>query len=69
MSNTSVLDVNIDSGRKHQIRRHIAFLGHPICGDRLYGNGDNSKDLQLSAYYLAFCCPFTKRQKEYTLSI
>jgi tRNA pseudouridine32 synthase/23S rRNA pseudouridine746 synthase len=65
-SDTSVLDVDIDSGRKHQIRRHVAFLGHPICGDRLYGNGDDSKDLQLSAYYLEFCCPFTHRQRIYT---
>lgn len=67
LSDTSVLDVNIDTGRKHQIRRHAASLGHPVCGDRLYGNNDNSKDLQLSAYYLSFCCPFSNGKKEYSL--
>ena len=32
----SLLDVRIETGRKHQIRRHLAAIGHPIIGDRLY---------------------------------
>ncbi len=54
----SLLDVSIETGRKHQIRRHLAGLGHPVIGDRLYGTGaDDGVDLQLTAYLLAFECP------------
>lgn len=51
----SLLSVEIDSGRKHQVRRHALELGYPIIGDRLYGQtGPNSPDLQLCAYQLSF---------------
>ena len=33
----SLLDVGIDTGRTHQIRVHLAFIGHPIAGDAVYG--------------------------------
>lgn len=62
----SFLDVRIETGRKHQIRRHLADLGHPILGDRLYGNGvDDGVDLQLTAYRLAFLCPIAARPVEF----
>jgi 23S rRNA pseudouridine1911/1915/1917 synthase len=35
----SLLDVTLDSGRTHQIRVHLAHLGHPVLGDRVYGGG------------------------------
>jgi len=54
----SVLDVRIETGRKHQIRRHLAGLGFPVVGDRLYGDdGNDDVDLQLRAVELAFECP------------
>ena len=34
--NKSEVEVRIETGRKHQIRKHLAHLGHPIIGDRLY---------------------------------
>lgn len=37
--NTSVLQVRIETGRPHQIRIHLAFAGHPLAGDPLYGAG------------------------------
>jgi len=65
--NRSLLDVSIETGRKHQIRRHSALLGFPVVGDRLYGRDDDHEDLQLSAYYLAFKCPYTDIQKTFSL--
>lgn len=62
----SLLDIRIETGRKHQIRRHLADLGHPIIGDRLYGK-TNKRPLQLLAYQLEFVCPFTKKLMNYTL--
>lgn len=66
-SNRSLLDVNIDTGRKHQIRIHAARLGYPIVGDRLHGTEADKEDLQLKAYYLSFTCPFSKKLKAYNL--
>ena len=64
----SVIDVQIETGRKHQIRRHLAELGYPIIGDRLYGSGVKSgADLQLTAYLLAFHCPVADKWIEYRL--
>lgn len=64
----SLLDVQIETGRKHQIRRHLADLGFPVTGDRLYGTGmDDGVDLQLTAYLLAFQCPVSGKQLEYRL--
>jgi len=64
----SLVDVRIETGRKHQIRQHLAELGHPVIGDRLYGLGEKDKvDLQLTACLLAFLCPVTDEWVEYRL--
>ncbi len=33
------LDVELETGRTHQIRVHMAYIGHPVAGDEVYGNG------------------------------
>ncbi len=65
--NQTRLEVRIKTGRKHQIRRHLAGLGYPILGDRLYGDAQDKQDLQLQSCYLAFTCPVNKSQKEYQI--
>lgn len=58
---TSLLHVSIETGRKHQIRRHLAGIGHPIVGDRLYGRPAR-QPLQLLAVYLEFDCPLNRQR-------
>ena len=69
--NQSILDVCIETGRKHQIRQHLAEAGFPVVGDRMYGIEDDkdksAADLQLCAYKLEFSCPVTSEQKKYQL--
>jgi tRNA pseudouridine32 synthase/23S rRNA pseudouridine746 synthase len=59
-THNTLLDVHIETGRKHQIRRHLATIGHPIVGDKLYGTKAKC-GLQLLAYRLEFICPFSKK--------
>ena len=41
--NTSILDINLETGRTHQIRAHLAYIGYPIIGDGKYGNNQINK--------------------------
>ena len=50
----TALDINLVTGRKHQIRAQISNYGHPIVGDRKYGKNDKSDILYLCCYYVAF---------------
>ena len=68
-SNTSWLDVEILTGRTHQIRRHLDRIQHPVMGDPKYGKGNKNKlGLQLFAVKLAFTCPTTRELKTFELS-
>lgn len=58
---STLLDIHIETGRKHQIRRHLANIGHPIVGDKLYGT-KAKRGLQLLAYRLEFICPFSQQK-------
>ncbi len=57
----SLLFVTIETGRKHQIRKHLSKYEYPIIGDRIYGGAKaHDKDLQLQAIQLIFNCPIDK---------
>ncbi len=62
-SDKSLLEINIETGRKHQIRIHLSRFGYPIIGDRLFGNADKNytEDLQLQAISIDFICPISKK--------
>ncbi len=62
-SHFSILEVKIDTGRKHQIRVHLSDMGHPITGDERYGSRKNpARRLTLHAGYLAFKHPVTDKE-------
>lgn len=57
----SLLDIEIKTGRKNQIRVQLAYVHHPIIGDKKYGNTKN-KELLLQAYYLKFNHPVDNKE-------
>ena len=50
--NSSLLDVEIETGKTHQIRAHLAYLGFPIIGDGKYGKNDINKSFKKSRQML-----------------
>ena len=60
--NYTLLQVNIETGRTHQIRVHLSQIGYPIVGDEVYSNGKNEWDVKgqcLHAKSLEFTHPIT----------
>ena len=66
----SMLDVNIDSGRKNQIRVHLGDIGHNVVGDDKYGKPTNPlKRLGLHAYELDIKDPYTGKVMKFRAPI
>ncbi|MFQ7112848.1 RluA family pseudouridine synthase [Hallella bergensis] len=66
----SLVEFKLDTGRKNQIRVHAADMGHPVCGDPKYGNGDDPIGrLCLHAYVLCFYHPVTHEPMEFQARI
>ena len=68
--NYSLVEFSLETGRKNQIRVHAADMGHPVCGDKKYGNGDDPAHcLCLHAHMLCFVHPATNERMEFQTSI
>lgn len=62
-NNFSLLEINLYTGKKNQIRVHLAEKGYPILGDKMYGKPDKGiKRLALHAETLTINHPFTKEE-------
>ncbi len=66
VNNFSLQEIRLETGRTHQIRVHFSYIGHPLVGDWLYGNGDEEKELiarqALHAGYIKFIHPADKSE-------
>jgi tRNA pseudouridine32 synthase/23S rRNA pseudouridine746 synthase len=62
-----ILDIQLHTGRLHQIRRHLADFGHPIIGDPKYGEAQQRghHELHLCAWKISFLSPFTQEQTSF----
>ncbi|MCD8892950.1 RluA family pseudouridine synthase [Staphylococcus nepalensis] len=58
--NVCEVDLKLDTGRTHQIRVHLAEMGHPVIGDPLYGDS-TLRQLQLNSYKIEFIHPLTQK--------
>ena len=66
----SLVEFQLETGRKNQIRVHSADMGHPVCGDTKYGNGDDPiHRLCLHACMLNFWHPVTRERMEFSTMI
>ena len=65
----SLLELKPFTGRTHQLRVHLAYLGHPILGDAKYGKKNNFSRLALHAQELGFIHPSTGKLINFTSKI
>jgi len=66
----ALLEIILDTGRKHQIRVHLSDMGCPVVGDKKYGAVTNPiRRIALHAFSLSFVHPVTKKKMEFTTPI
>jgi len=66
----SLLEINLITGRKNQIRVHLADIGHPVVGDRKYGNKDKKhKRLALHAKSISFKHPYSGKKLNFETEV
>ena len=72
----SLVELELKTGRTHQIRAHLSSINHPIFGDSLYGAKSfmrnefynlKTQEQLLQSYYLSFIHPKTKEKLEFQL--
>ena len=67
--NFTVLELSLETGRTHQIRVHLSYMGHPVIGDKMYGSHKGLSRQALHAKTLGFFHPVSKKYMEFTSSI
>ena len=66
----ALLEVELLTGRKNQIRVHLAGIGHPVVGDRKYGRNDDAfTHLALHARSISFQHPYSGEQLAFTAKV
>jgi tRNA pseudouridine32 synthase/23S rRNA pseudouridine746 synthase/23S rRNA pseudouridine1911/1915/1917 synthase len=66
----SLVQIQLLTGRKHQIRVHFAEKGHSLIGDRKYGKSNvASANLALHAWSLSFIHPVSRERMTYTTTV
>jgi len=59
---TSIIEVELKTGRYHQIRAQFSYMGHPLVGDKKYFSKIESSKIHLVSYYLEFKHPIKKEK-------
>lgn len=65
----SLIECRLETGRTHQIRVHMASIGHPLLGDSLYGSHIPVARQMLHAFQLGFIDPLTEREVQFNAPI
>jgi len=66
----ALLEVDLLTGRKHQIRVHLADNGHPVVGDKKYGKGDQAhKRIALHALSISLRHPFSGKELTFETNV
>lgn len=67
LKDSTLVELKLETGRTHQIRVHLAHLGHPVIGDKFYGfKKDKADRMMLHSYLLGFFHPRTKKYLEFS---
>ncbi len=67
-NNSTRVEIVIQTGRLHQIRRHFEMIGHPVMGDPKYGKGNKNREgIRLAAVSLQFVSPDTGEKVYFSL--
>ena len=67
-SKATLIECNLETGRTHQIRVHMAYINHPVVNDPIYGKliSDNNFGQLLHSYKISFIHPFTNKELTFT---